>query len=315
MLNADFIESLRVRLDAHPIYAAVATPGDLRVFMQHHVYSVWDFMSLIKYLQNEVAPARWPWMPGSDAAVQRFINELVLEEETDIALPGHDGHTSHFTLYLAAMREIGADADTPARYVETVGEAGIDAALASGLAPKPSAAFNRSTFDFLASGKPHTVAAALALVVAPCLLAPGKVTKLGSIAYANNGNGGGNGGNGNGGSSAGGNSSGNSNAGGNSGNSNAGGNSGNSNAGGGNPNAGPGNNNGKGNTDPGGKNSYTNTATGDTLSIEGDKITVIHRNGMKEKVQNGRFEMTDALGRTIVDRVATQEDVSRLLNL
>lgn len=161
------------------------------------------------------------------------------------------------------------------------------------------------------------VAAALALVVAPCLLAPGKVTKLGSIAYANNGNGGsgGNGGNGNGGSSAGGNSSGNSNAGGNSGNSNAGGNSGNSNAGGGNPNAGPGNNNGKGNTDPGGKNSYTNTATGDTLSIEGDKITVIHRNGMKEKVQNGRFEMTDALGRTIVDRLATQEDVSRLLNL
>jgi len=163
MLNDAFIESLRVKLEAHPIYAAVQTLDDLRVFMQHHVYSVWDFMSLIKYLQHEVAPARWPWTPGGDASVQRFINELVLEEETDVALPGHEGHTSHFLLYLAAMREIGADADTPAHFVQKVAEQGIDAALAAGLAPAPSAAFTRSTFDFLGSGKPHTVAAALAL--------------------------------------------------------------------------------------------------------------------------------------------------------
>ena len=163
MLNDAFIESLRVRLETHPIYAAVQTLDDLRVFMQHHVYSVWDFMSLIKYLQHEVAPARWPWTPSGDASVQRFINELVLEEETDIALPGQEGFTSHFMLYLAAMREIGADAGTPERFVQMAGEQGIDAALGSGLAPAPSAAFTRTTFDFIASGKPHTVAAALAL--------------------------------------------------------------------------------------------------------------------------------------------------------
>ena len=163
MLSDDFIESLRVRLEAHPIYAAVVTLDDLRVFMQHHVYSVWDFMSLIKYLQSEIAPARWPWTPAGDASVQRFINELVLEEETDIALPGHDGHTSHYMLYLAAMREVGADADTPARFVQTVAGQGIAAALGAGLAPTPSAAFTRTTFDFLASGKSHSVAAALAL--------------------------------------------------------------------------------------------------------------------------------------------------------
>ena len=163
MLNDAFIESLRVRLEAHPIYAAVRTPDDLKVFMQHHVYSVWDFMSLIKYLQNEVAPARWPWTPGGDASVQRFINELVLEEETDIALPGHEGHTSHFLLYLTAMSEIGADADTPSCFVQIVAAQGIDAALAAGLAPAPSIRFTRTTFEALASGKPHTVAAALAL--------------------------------------------------------------------------------------------------------------------------------------------------------
>ncbi len=163
MLNDAFIESLRVRLEAHPIYAAVQTPDDLRVFMLHHVYSVWDFMSLIKYLQHQVAPAHWPWAPGKDASVQRFINELVLEEETDVALPGQEGHTSHFMLYLAAMREIGANAATAERFVGIAGAEGIAAALASGLAPAPSAAFIRTTFGFIDSGKPHTVAAALAL--------------------------------------------------------------------------------------------------------------------------------------------------------
>jgi hypothetical protein len=141
----------------------VTSLDDLRVFMQHHVYSVWDFMSLIKYLQNKIAPARWPWTPSGDASVQRFINELVLEEETDISLPGQEGFTSHFMLYLAAMREVGADADTPMRFVQMAGEQGIDTALDSGLAPAPSAVFTRTTFDFIASGKPHAVAAALAL--------------------------------------------------------------------------------------------------------------------------------------------------------
>lgn len=163
MLNADFIEPLRVKLEAHPIYAAVQSVDDLRVFMQHHVYSVWDFMSLIKYLQHQVAPARWPWTPGGDASVQRFINELVLEEETDIALPGQDGFTSHYLLYLAAMREVGADTETPARFVQMAGEQGVETALASGLAPVPSASFTRTTFDFIASEKSHAVAAALAL--------------------------------------------------------------------------------------------------------------------------------------------------------
>lgn len=163
MLNDAYIESLRARLESHPIYAAVHTLDDLRVFMQHHVYSVWDFMSLIKYLQHEVAPARWPWTPTIDASVVRFINELVLEEESDVALPGREGHTSHFVLYLNAMREIGANADVPMQFVQSVAEQGVTEALASGLIPAPSAAFTGTTFAFLSSGKPHTVAAALAL--------------------------------------------------------------------------------------------------------------------------------------------------------
>jgi hypothetical protein len=164
VFQPEFIASLGERLDSHPVYEALRGVEDLQVFMQHHVHSVWDFMSLIKYLQHAVAPARWPWTPGADPTVQRFINELVLEEETDEAGPDHPGEfVSHFQLYLGAMQEIGADADTPARFVDIAGREGIDAALACGLAPAPAARFTRTTFDFIASGKPHVVAAALAL--------------------------------------------------------------------------------------------------------------------------------------------------------
>lgn len=164
LFEPEFIASLQARLDKHPIYAAVETVEDLRVFMQHHVHSVWDFMSLIKYLQHTVAPARWPWTPGADATIQRFINELVLEEETDEAGPDAPGEfSSHFALYLGAMREIGADADTPARFVEIAGRDGIHAALATGMAPAPSASFNCTTFAYIDAGKPHEVAATLAL--------------------------------------------------------------------------------------------------------------------------------------------------------
>lgn len=164
MFDAEFVAGLRERLDRHPIYESLRTPGDLRIFMAHHIYSVWDFMSLIKYLQGAVAPARWPWQPGPDPTVQRFINELVLEEETDDAGPDQPGEfSSHFELYLRAMREVGADADAPARFVALAAQGGVDAALAAGIAPPAAAAFTRATFAFIGAGRPHVAAAALAL--------------------------------------------------------------------------------------------------------------------------------------------------------
>ena len=164
MFDEDFIAGLRVRLERHPIYESLRNVEDLRVFMAHHVYSVWDFMSLVKFLQYSVAPACWPWQPGADPSVQRFINELVLEEETDEAGPDHPGEfSSHFQLYLGAMREIGADADTPLSVVATAAREGVAGALACGLVPEPSARFTRTTFAFIGTGHPHVVAAALAM--------------------------------------------------------------------------------------------------------------------------------------------------------
>lgn len=170
-LNLEHLAPLRERLDAHPIYHALRSLADLRVFMGHHLFAVWDFMSLVKYLQNHLAPARVPWMPTGDPALRRFINELVLEEESDqaptagrtavgAAIPGG---ISHFELYLAAFAEIGGDADQGRLFLEQVRTQGVDEALYSGLVPLPPRYFCETSFAFIREDKPHEVAAALAL--------------------------------------------------------------------------------------------------------------------------------------------------------
>ncbi|MGD9786838.1 MAG: DUF3050 domain-containing protein, partial [Sulfuricellaceae bacterium] len=153
-------------LDSHPVYGAVRTVEDLQAFMSHHVFSVWDFMSVVKYLQNQIAPTTYPWKPRGHPSVRYFINQLVLEEESDQGLPAADGSAtfaSHFELYCDAMREIGADPTGVLNFVEIAAEQGITAALALGVAPAPSHQFMESTFAFIGTGKPHMVAAAFAL--------------------------------------------------------------------------------------------------------------------------------------------------------
>jgi hypothetical protein len=163
-LSLDHLKPLRERLDAHPIYASLRSLDDLRVFMSHHLFSVWDFMSLVKYMQRYLAPAQVPWMPGGDTALKRFINQLVLEEESDLAPGGEEaGYASHFELYARALTEIGGDGGLADRFIARVREQGLDAALYSDLVPLPARYFVETTFAVINEDKPHEVAAALAL--------------------------------------------------------------------------------------------------------------------------------------------------------
>ena len=68
----------------HPIYSNIESKDDLRLFMEDHVYAVWDFMSLVKKLQLELTTTSLPWQPPKDNATARLINEIVWGEETDI---------------------------------------------------------------------------------------------------------------------------------------------------------------------------------------------------------------------------------------
>ena len=161
------IKQLREELAAHPIYAAVSDLEDLTIFMQHHIYSVWDFMSLVKYLQNEIAPATTPWLPTGDAQVQRFINDIVLGEESDEGVRGQDGtlaYSSHFKLYIQAMEEVkeGSSAGIN-EFISKLASESLESALQTVTVPKVASEFMQSTFDFIHSDKPHVVAAAFAL--------------------------------------------------------------------------------------------------------------------------------------------------------
>lgn len=90
----------------HPLYRALRSADQVRVFLEHHVYAVWDFMSLLKSLQVELTRVRPPWRPVGDGLVRRFINELVLEEESDQV---GERYISHLELYREAMQQAGAD--------------------------------------------------------------------------------------------------------------------------------------------------------------------------------------------------------------
>lgn len=75
-------------LSDHTVFGQVQSVGALRTFMEHHVLAVWDFMSLLKALQAELAPEYWPWRPCTRSHWVRLINDIVLTEESD-ELPIH----------------------------------------------------------------------------------------------------------------------------------------------------------------------------------------------------------------------------------
>lgn len=90
----------------HPLYAKVVDVPSLREFMAHHVFAVWDFMSLLKSLQRRLTGMDLPWYPPASPDAARMVNEIVLAEESDERRPGV--YCSHFEIYLSAMREVGA---------------------------------------------------------------------------------------------------------------------------------------------------------------------------------------------------------------
>jgi hypothetical protein len=102
----DHLCGLRAALLDHPLYTQVVSVPDLRRFMEDHVFAVWDFMSLLKRLQQDMTCIRVPWFPADNTRAARLINDIVIGEETDVDPDG--SYVSHLDLYLQAMADIGA---------------------------------------------------------------------------------------------------------------------------------------------------------------------------------------------------------------
>ena len=158
----DVIESrlapLRERLAAHPLYSSIRSVEHLRLFMESHVFAVWDFMSLLKSLQRALTCTDVPWTPTRFPASRRFLNEIVLGEESDL----YEGRpASHFELYLEAMERAGASTvaiRTVLQAAQPTHSATFDTAL--NVAPPAAHQFVQSTFNVIRHGSIAAQAAA-----------------------------------------------------------------------------------------------------------------------------------------------------------
>lgn len=148
----------REALINHPLYSSIQSINDIQSFMEHHVFAVWDFMSLLKYLQINLTCTTLPWMPVGSANTRFLINEIVTGEESDVDQYGN--RTSHFELYLKAMKEIGCDTKQILQLIERI-QSGktISEAIAASDLSSGSHQFLTQTFEFIQTNKPHVVAA------------------------------------------------------------------------------------------------------------------------------------------------------------
>lgn len=156
------LQPCRNHLLQHPLYGQLSEASRLRRFLEHHVFAVWDFMSLLKVLQRELCGTAIPWTPPHSAAAARLINEIVVGEETDLHPAG--GYASHFQLYLEAMREFGADTSAIERLLAALQQGTpLTIALQHPEIPSGARRFVETTFQLIDSREIPRIVAAFAL--------------------------------------------------------------------------------------------------------------------------------------------------------
>lgn len=153
------IQEQKNQLLQHALYEKVKTIEDLHCFLENHVFAVWDFMSLLKALQNHLTCTTTPWLPIGNPEVRYLINEIVVAEETDLAMDG--SRQSHFEMYLDAMKQCGASTDQVEKFlIQVVETQNIFVSIKqSDLHPKVKD-FLDFTFRVIDHGKTHEIAAA-----------------------------------------------------------------------------------------------------------------------------------------------------------
>lgn len=147
------------QLLTHSLYEKVKSIEDLHLFLENHVYAVWDFMSLLKALQAKLTCTTTPWFATKNSETRYLINEIVLAEESDLTIDGL--RLSHFEMYVDAMKSCGASTFDIEQFLQNVVETQniFISIKQSNLHPNIKS-FLDFTFRVIEQGKPHEIAAA-----------------------------------------------------------------------------------------------------------------------------------------------------------
>ena len=150
---------LRNKINNHSLYKNLSSIEDVKTFMENHVFAVWDFMSLLKALQSILTNNNVPWTPKGNGTTARFINEIVMGEESDLNENGEV--KSHFEMYIDAMEQINANTNQIRKFIsllenkntlkDSINIVNLDPILRN---------FINFTFDVIKSGKAHCIASA-----------------------------------------------------------------------------------------------------------------------------------------------------------
>lgn len=152
------IEPIRQKLIEHPVYQNIKSIKDLAVFMEHHVFAVWDFMSLLKALQVNLTCVTLPWVPVGSPETRYLINEIVLGEESDVDETGK--RISHFELYLNAMQQTNCNLLTIQTLIKNIHKGiPLKESLSISGVPQSAVDFVLSTFSVISTNQPHVQAA------------------------------------------------------------------------------------------------------------------------------------------------------------
>jgi len=149
----------RDQLQQHRLYRQLKKVDDINIFMENHVFAVWDFMSLLKALQIKLTTVSVPWIPKDNASIARFINEIVYAEESDLNELGEV--KSHFEMYLDAMFQTGANTNNINLFIQKIKSGdSISEALNAIKIDQRISDFTQGTFQIIASNQAHLIAAA-----------------------------------------------------------------------------------------------------------------------------------------------------------